>query len=89
MHLEARGGFVAMVVQDTGAGIPPEERAAIFEAYRQAGDVRSRRGGTGLGLSIAQRLVGMHGGTIELRARWGAARPSPSACRARRAPRSS
>jgi signal transduction histidine kinase len=66
VHLEARGGFVAMVVQDTGAGIPPEERAAIFEAYRQAGDRRSRRGGTGLGLSIAQRLVGMHGGTIEL-----------------------
>ncbi len=66
VHLEARGGFVAMVVQDTGAGIPPEERAAIFEAYRQSGDARSRRGGTGLGLSIAQRLVGMHGGTIEL-----------------------
>jgi signal transduction histidine kinase len=66
VHLEARGAFVAMVVQDTGAGIPPEERAVIFEAYRQAGDRRSRRGGTGLGLSIAQRLVGMHGGTIEL-----------------------
>jgi signal transduction histidine kinase len=64
--VEARGAFVAMVVQDTGAGIPPEEQAAIFEAYRQAGDARSRRGGTGLGLSIAQRLVSMHGGTIEL-----------------------
>jgi signal transduction histidine kinase len=66
VHIEARGGFVAIVVQDTGAGIPPEERAAIFQAYRQAGDERSRRGGTGLGLSIAQRLVGMHGGTIDL-----------------------
>jgi signal transduction histidine kinase len=66
VHVEARGAFVAVVVQDTGAGIPPAERAAIFEAYRQAGDVRSRRGGTGLGLSIAQRLVGMHGGTIDV-----------------------
>jgi len=64
--VEARGSFVALVVQDTGAGIPPEERAAIFQAYRQAGDLRSRRGGTGLGLSIAQRLVGMHGGTIDV-----------------------
>jgi signal transduction histidine kinase len=64
--VEARGSFVAMAVQDTGAGISAEEQAAIFQAYRQAGDVRSRRGGTGLGLSIAQRLVGMHGGTIEL-----------------------
>ncbi|MFT3774673.1 MAG: HAMP domain-containing sensor histidine kinase [Minicystis sp.] len=64
--VEARGPYVAMIVQDTGAGIPPEEQAAIFQAYRQAGDLRSRRGGTGLGLSIAQRLVGMHGGTIDL-----------------------
>jgi signal transduction histidine kinase len=66
VHVEARGPFVALVVSDTGAGIPPEERAAIFQAYRQAGDLRSRRGGTGLGLSIAQRLVGMHGGTIDV-----------------------
>jgi len=64
--VEARGAYVAVIVSDTGAGIPPEEQAAIFEAYRQAGDARSRRGGTGLGLSIAQRLVGMHGGSIEL-----------------------
>jgi signal transduction histidine kinase len=64
VHLEGRGAFVAAIVQDTGAGIPPEETAAIFEAYRQGGDARSRRGGTGLGLSIAQRLVRMHGGTI-------------------------
>jgi signal transduction histidine kinase len=64
--VEGRGPYVAMVVQDTGKGIPPEEQAAIFEAYRQAGDLRSRRDGTGLGLSITQRLVDMHGGTIEV-----------------------
>ncbi|APR84854.1 Two component sensor kinase [Minicystis rosea] len=69
--VEARGPYVAMIVQDTGAGIPPEEQAAIFQAYRQAGNARSRRGGTGLGLSIAQRLVGMHGGTIELSSKVG------------------
>jgi signal transduction histidine kinase len=71
VHIEARGGFVAMVVQDTGAGIPKEQRDAIFEAYRQGGDAGSRRGGTGLGLSIAQRLVGMHGGTIEVESQLG------------------
>ena len=60
------------VVRDTGAGISPEDAAAIFEAYRQGGDHRSRRGGAGLGLSIAQRLVGMHGGTIAVESRLGA-----------------
>ena len=71
VRVESRGPFVAMTVEDTGKGIPPEEQAAIFQAYRQAGDVRSRRGGTGLGLSIAQRLVDMHGGTIEVESQVG------------------
>jgi signal transduction histidine kinase len=66
VHVEARGSFIAILVRDTGAGIPPEETAAIFEEYRQSGDLRSRRRGTGLGLAIAKRLVGMHGGTIEV-----------------------
>jgi signal transduction histidine kinase len=70
-HKEPASGWVALVVQDTGAGIPPEERAAIFEAYRQAGDPTQRRGGVGLGLSIAQRLVGMHGGTIDVESQVG------------------
>jgi signal transduction histidine kinase len=64
VRVEDRGAYVATIVQDTGAGISPWETAAIFEAYRQSGDARSRRGGAGLGLSIAQRLVRMHGGTI-------------------------
>jgi signal transduction histidine kinase len=71
VHVELRGAYVAFLVQDTGAGIAPEQRAAIFEAYRQGGDARSRRGGVGLGLSIAQRLVSMHGGTIELESQVG------------------
>jgi len=51
---------------DTGPGIAPAERAAIFEEYAQAGDIAARRKGTGLGLAIARRLVAMHGGVIEL-----------------------
>ena len=70
-HVEARGGFVAVLVRDTGSGIPPDETAAIFEEYRQSGDHRSRRGGTGLGLAIARRLVNMHGGTIEVKSEMG------------------
>ena len=62
---------VLIFVQDTGPGIPPEETSAVFEEYRQTGDVRSRRAGTGLGLSIARRLVMMHGGTIQLESELG------------------
>jgi signal transduction histidine kinase len=71
VKVEARDLFVALSVTDTGAGISPADAAAIFQAYRQAGDARSRRGGTGLGLSIAQRLVDMHGGTIAVESELG------------------
>jgi signal transduction histidine kinase len=61
-----RNDQAAIVVSDTGTGIAPSEQAAIFEEYRQAGDVSARRVGTGLGLAITRRLVQMHGGSIEL-----------------------
>ena len=57
---------VIIDVADTGPGIPEDERAAIFEEYRQVGDVASRRKGTGLGLAIARRLTSMHEGQLSL-----------------------
>ncbi len=62
---------VSVAVSDTGPGIAADERAAIFEEYRQSGDARSRRRGTGLGLAIARRLVQKHGGVIELESELG------------------
>ncbi len=66
VRVEPRGRFATLIVSDTGPGIAPEEQAAIFEEYRQAGDAASRRVGTGLGLAITRRLVQMHGGLVEL-----------------------
>ncbi|HLM71117.1 MAG TPA: HAMP domain-containing sensor histidine kinase, partial [Polyangiaceae bacterium] len=66
VDIQRRGRAIAVAVKDTGPGIPPEESAAIFEEYRQSGDLRSRRAGTGLGLAIARRLVMMHQGTIDV-----------------------
>ncbi|HIE09350.1 MAG TPA: ATP-binding protein, partial [Armatimonadetes bacterium] len=51
---------VEISVEDTGPGIPPEERALVFERfYKSRG-----RGGVGLGLAIAKRVVESHGGRI-------------------------
>lgn len=52
-------------VKDTGVGIAPEKRDAIFQAFTQADNSSTRKhGGTGLGLSIASRLVHLMGGDI-------------------------
>jgi len=64
--VENQNDEVVVHTIDTGPGIAPAERAAIFEEYAQAGDIAARRKGTGLGLAIARRLVAMHGGVIEL-----------------------
>jgi len=53
-------------VLDTGVGIAPEKKEAIFEAFVQADSSHSRRfGGTGLGLSISRRFVRLMGGDIK------------------------
>ncbi|MBK8937800.1 MAG: HAMP domain-containing histidine kinase [Polyangiaceae bacterium] len=66
VRLWRRGRDALVEVEDTGYGIPDEEKEAIFEAYRQSADARLRVGGAGLGLATVKRLVELHGGEVHL-----------------------
>jgi hypothetical protein len=59
----AANGRVTLTVADTGPGVPPEQRAAIFEPFVQLGrSLTSGHEGSGLGLAISRDLArAMHG----------------------------
>lgn len=62
-----RDAAVALEVIDTGIGIAPEDRVAIFEPFRQGerGDAKGY-GGVGLGLALVARLTELLGAEVEL-----------------------
>ena len=64
------GPSLVLEVEDTGPGIPPEELAHIFDAFRQS-EAGREAGGTGLGLSISKRLVDLMGGELAVRSALG------------------
>jgi two-component system phosphate regulon sensor histidine kinase PhoR len=52
-------------VSDTGPGIPPQDRARVFERFYQVDASRTgQTGGSGLGLSIAKHIIEAQGGKI-------------------------
>jgi signal transduction histidine kinase len=69
LRAAATGSTVRVEVTDTGAGIPAEAQAHIFERFFQADPSRpgGARHGAGLGLAIVKEIVAAHGGTISVR----------------------
>jgi signal transduction histidine kinase len=65
-RVERHDAELAIVIEDRGAGLPPEVRERLFQPF-----VTSRPDGVGLGLSLAHRIVGLHGGTLRLENREG------------------
>ena len=69
IHLQARtaGTQLVLDVADAGPGIPPEDRAHVFEAFytgRAAKNTAVK--GTGIGLSVVLEFVSAHGGTVQI-----------------------
>jgi len=61
MRVECNADTCAVVIADTGPGIPMEQWEKIFQLY-----YTTRPHGTGIGLAMAYRAAQLHGGTIEV-----------------------
>jgi PAS domain S-box-containing protein len=62
----AEGSWVAISVRDTGIGISSAMLERVFDLFAQVDTSLDRaEGGLGIGLTLVDRLVRMHGGTVE------------------------
>jgi two-component system phosphate regulon sensor histidine kinase PhoR len=67
VRAERAGGWVRIVVADTGIGIPEDALPRLFQEFFRAGNAKaSREAGTGLGLVIVKDLVERYGGRVEV-----------------------
>lgn len=65
---EREGREIVVRVKDTGVGIAPDLLPRIFDLFIQGDSSLDRsRDGLGIGLTLSQKLVELHGGTIEAR----------------------
>lgn len=67
---EAGAPQIVLAVRDRGPGIPPSERARVFEAFQRgptAAAVAAR--GSGVGLAVCHAIARAHGGDLRLRPR--------------------
>jgi PAS domain S-box-containing protein len=59
---------VEIRVRDDGIGIPPEMLSRVFELFNQVESTLDRaQGGLGIGLALVQRVIELHGGSVEAR----------------------
>ena len=62
-------GHIVVTVGDSGPGIPPKERAKIFDPF-----YTTKADGSGIGLSLCHRIITDHRGTLTAEtSRWGGA----------------
>ena len=65
--LEEDDKVARIIVEDTGIGIPDEDKKSIFERFYRVDKGRSKDvGGTGLGLSIVKHGAMLHNAEINI-----------------------
>ena len=66
LSADSSGEGVEIIVDDNGAGVPEEERAAIFARFSRGST--AARSGSGLGLALVAQQADLHGGTATMEA---------------------
>jgi signal transduction histidine kinase len=64
VHGRNAGDRAVLEVTDTGPGIPPAERARVFDRFYRRAAVQES--GTGLGLAIVKAIAERHGARVAL-----------------------
>ena len=66
--VDVSAGAVFVDIDDNGPGIPEEEMPRLFNLFASTKGAR----GTGLGLAVSRKIIGEHGGEIQVENRPGA-----------------
>jgi signal transduction histidine kinase len=66
LDVSLQDGRAALVVTDTGIGIPADQLPHVFERFYRGDAARSRAEGAGLGLAIARWIAEVHGARIDI-----------------------
>jgi PAS domain S-box-containing protein len=71
VRIERDGDNALIIVEDDGAGVPTEQRTAIFEPFNRGEQHLGHAPGTGIGLTLVQQFAQLHGGTAHVTERAG------------------
>ena len=70
-YITQDGGWLRLLVRDTGPGIRPEDLKKLFVPFERLGTEHSEVAGSGIGLALSKRLVELMGGTVGVASEFG------------------
>jgi signal transduction histidine kinase len=67
----ADGSMVTVTIRDDGIGLSLDQQKYVFDLFKQIDRETMEQQGIGIGLTIVDRMVRLHGGSVELDSRPG------------------